>query len=536
MAKTPTQALELDKEKLVTRVEKSGERYLFFYGEGFRYEKLPVGTRVVYPPPPLPPIEDVDAAIEQALENPLDADPLSAQLRAGMKLTIAFDDISLPLPPMRSPDIRKRVIEKVVAKATERGVEDIHLIAALGLHRSMTPGELRGILGRKLFNQFHPDRLYNFDAEDKENLIVLGKTSHGQEVEISRRVGESDLLVYVNINLVSMDGGEKSINTGLVSYRSIRHHHNVNTLMHSESYMDPTRSALHDACQGMQTVVDENLKVFKIETAINTNAFPSVLRHLQMQESEWKIWDRATFHANRLSLDRMPFQLRWNIFQKMKSPYGMTDIAAGATAPVHDQILSSVYRQQAVPVSGQADVMVLGMPYLSPYNVNSYLNPILVHVLGVGYVFNLYRGKPLVRRGGVMIFTHPLEERFNETHHPSYVDFYNNVLTETRDAAEIESRFEEEFAHNQRYIDLYRNSYAYHGVHPFYMWYWACYGQDYLGRIIVVGAKDKAVADRLGYETAPNMEVALAMAQDTVGNNPEISMYHFPPIFLCDVD
>lgn len=536
MATTLVQAPELNREKLVTRVEKPGQRYMFFYGEGFRYETLPVGTRVIYPPPPLPPIDDVDRAIEDALENPLDADPLSAQLRAGMKLTIAFDDISLPLPQMQSPDIRRRIIEKVVAKAAEHGVEDIHLIAALGLHRSMTPGELRSILGRKLFNQFHPDRLYNFDAEDQENLVVLGETSHGQEVEISRRVAESDLLVYVNINLVSMDGGQKSISTGLVSYRTIRHHHNVDTLMHSESYMDPTRSALHDACQGMQSVVDENLNVFKIETSINTRSFPTVLRHLQMQESDWNILDKTIFHTNRFSLDLMPYKLKWNIFQKVRSPYGMTDIAAGATDPVHDQILNSVYRQQAVPVKGQADIMVFGMPYLSPYNVNSDLNPILIHVLGVGYVFNLYRGKPLVRRGGVMIFTHPLDKRFNTTHHPSYIDFYDNVLSQTRDPAEIEKRFEEEFAYNPRYIDLYRNSYAYHGVHPFYMWYWACYGQDYLGRIIVVGARDKEVADRLGYETAPNLEVALAMAQDTVGTSPEITMYHFPPIFLCDVD
>ena len=34
--------------------------------------------------------------------------------RPGMKLTIAFDDISLPLPPMRSPDIRQRIIEAVL--------------------------------------------------------------------------------------------------------------------------------------------------------------------------------------------------------------------------------------------------------------------------------------------------------------------------------------------------------------------------------------------------------------------------------------
>ncbi|MFQ5874752.1 MAG: lactate racemase domain-containing protein [Dehalococcoidia bacterium] len=528
--------LELDREKLVTYVDSPKRRYLFHYGEGFRYERLPVGTRVIYPPPPIPGIEDVDGAIEDALENPLGSDPLSAQLKPGIKVTIAFDDISLPLPPMQSPDLRRRVVEKVLAKLAEHGIDDIHLIAALGLHRPMTPRELKGVLGPRVFKAFYPDRLYNFDGEDKENLVVLGKTSQGHEVEMSRQVAESDLLIYVNINLSSMDGGHKSINTGLVSYRTIRRHHNVHTLMHCESYMDPTRSALNDACEEMGSVVEENLRVFKIETAVNSNTFPWILGHLQKPEWDWRVWERAVFHTNKVSLDRMPFRLRWSIFQHLRAPYDLLDIAAGSTTPVHEKILNSVFRQQAVPVKGQADVVVMGLPYLCPYNVNSYLNPILVHTLGLGYAFNLYRGKPLVRRGGVVIFLHPLEERFNALHHPSYIDFYNNVLPQTRDSWEIEKRFEEEFAYNERYIRLYRNSYAYHGVHPFYMWYWACYGQDYVGRVIVAGAKDGKVAERLGYDTAPNLQAALEMARDTVGTSPEITMYHFPPIFLCDVE
>jgi len=536
MKDSVTTSPELDKGKLVSYVQSPRERYLLHNGEGFLYERLPIGTRLLYPPPPLPAIEDVDGAIEQALENPLECDPLSAQLKPGMRVTIAFDDISLPLPPMQRPDLRQRIIEKVLEKLTRAGVEDIHLMAALGLHRRMTPGELKRALGTKVFNAFHPHRLYNFDAEDKENLVLLGQTPRGDEIEISRRVAESDLLIYVNINLSSMDGGHKSINTGLVSYRTIRRHHNVHTLMHCESYMDPTRSALHDSCNAMGALVEESLRVFKIETALNSNTFPSILGHLQKREADWSAWNRLVFGVKRPALAVAPFPLRWYIFQHLRSPYGLLDIAAGNTEPVHNRILETVFRQQAVPVKGQADVMVFGLPYLSPYNVNSLLNPILIHALAVGYTFNLYRGKPLVRKGGVMIFTHPLEERFTPTHHPSYIDFYNQVLPETRDPGEIERRFEDSFAHDPRYIRLYRESYAYHGVHPFYMWYWACYGQSYLGRVIVAGARDKRVAQRLGYDTAPDLSTALEMAKDTVGQNPSITMYHFPPIFLCDVE
>ena len=523
-----------DKAELVQYVG-DDSRYVFHQGESFRFERLPMGTRVIYPPPPQPAIEDMDGAIEEALENPMGADPLSAQLKPGMKVTIAFDDISLPLPPMARPDVRQLVIEKVVAKLTENGVDDIHLVAALGLHRRMTPGELRRSVGRRVFKQFHPDRLYNHDAEDKDNIVMVGETSHGEVVELPKRIVDSDLLIYVNVNLVAMDGGHKSISTGLMTYRALRHHHNVHTLMRSKSYMDPPNSALHDSCARMGAVVEEQIKVFKIETTLNTATFPAILSHLQKPEHLWRVWERAVFEANYRGLKVMPFAVRHKIFQGLRAPYGVTGIAAGATDPVHEHTLANLHQQQTVPVEGQADVLVYGLPYLSAYNVGAALNPILVHCNAVGYLFNLYRGKPLVRRGGVLIFMHPVENRFSKTQHPSYIDFYNQVLPETRDPVEIESKYEEEFATNPRYIDLYRHGNAYHGVHPFYMWYWACYGQSYLGRIIVVGAKDRSVTDRLGYETAPSLEAALEMAKDTVGASPEVTAFHLPPIFLCDV-
>ena len=536
MAKAPGVHEDLDRSKLVTFVDDPDARYVFHHGEGFRFERLPVGTRVIYPPPPLDPIVNLDDAIETALENPLGCDPFSAQLRSGMKVTIAFDDLSVPLPPMQTPDIRQRIIENVLSKLAEHGIDDIHIVAALGLHRRMTPGELKRVMGSRIFKAYHPDRLYNHDAEDSDNIVLVGKTTAGEVVELPSRIVESDLLVYVNVNLVSMDGGHKSIATGLTTYRTLRHHHNVHTLMHSTSYMDPQNSALHDSCGRMGAVVEDHVKVFKIETSLNSNTFPGLLGHLQKPEGEWQGWEKAVFSMNRRSMDLMPYRMRRRIFHSLKAPYGVTGIAAGVTGPVHERILENVFRQQAVPVKGQADVLLYGIPYLGAYNVDSILNPILVHCNAVGYFFNLYRGKPLIRRGGVLIFMHPLENRFHRVHHPSYIDFYQRVLTQTRDPEEIEQRYEEAFATDPKYIDLYRNSYAYHGVHPFYMWYWACYAQDYLGRIIVVGARDKEVADTLGYDTAPNLETALEMAQDTVGATPQVTTFHIPPIFMCDVE
>ena len=133
-----------------------------------------------------------------------------------------------------------------------------------------------------------------------------------------------------------------------------------------------------------------------------------------------------------------------------------------------------MHRQHLVEVQGQSDVAIMGVPFVGPYNVNSVMNPILAACMGLGYYFNSYRGNPVVRKDGAVILYHPVPDEFSQLHHPCYVDFFEEVLAESTDPATIEAKFEKQYAEDPWYIHLYRTSYAYHGVHPFYMWYWVC--------------------------------------------------------------
>jgi len=522
------------REACVVDVHEQSPPTLFHAGESFRLERLPVGSRIVYPPPPLPGLADVEAAIAAALDSPLGMEPLDALLRPGMRLTIAFDDISLPLPPMRAPDIRGRVIEQVLERAYRAGVEDIHLIAALALHRRMTPDELRRTVGQRVFAEFFPDRLYNHDAEDPNGIVRLGDTPHGEVVELSRRAAESDLLVYVNINLVTMDGGHKSVAVGLGTYASLRAHHTVRTLRHSRSFMDPARSELHRSAGRQGEVVESAVPVFHVETTLNNDMFGGPLRFLAKPEARWTPREQATFAALKRSTDRLPAKTRRAAFHKNVAPYAVTGVTAGAVAPVHDLTLERCAAQQAVEVRGQADVVTAGLPYVCPYNVNSVMNPVLVMCLGLGYFFNLYHGVPLVREGGALIFTHPVTREFHPVHHPSYVDFFEEVLSETTDPAEIERRYERAYAEDEWYRHLYRTSYAYHGVHPLYMWYWGAHALEHVGAVIFVGG-DPAACRRMGFWRADTLRDALEMAQQVVGRDPSVTHFHCPPLFYAEV-
>jgi hypothetical protein len=455
-----------------------------------------------------------------------------------MRLTICFDDVSLPLPPMRRPDIRQRVIEAVLDLAAEAGVDDVHLIAALALHRRMTEAELRHAVGDRVYDAFAPHGLlYNHDAEDPDNLAFLGTTPQGEEVEISKRAAESDLVVYVNINLVAMDGGHKSTATGLASYRSLRHHHNVATMQRSRSFMDRHSSELHTSNWRMGKVLrDAGVKIFQIEATLNNDTFGTSgpMSVLQKREWEWTARDRAAFVGMRAGLDRLPMKTRRKIFNSWLAPYGLTSVQAGEVEAVHDVTTENVFRQQLVTVEGQTDILTMGLPYICPYNVNSVMNPILVMCLGLGYFFNMYRGEPLVREGGVVIMSHPTPWEFHPVHHPSYIDFFEQVLADTTDPVEIEARYEKQYAEDEWYRHLYRTSYAYHGVHPFYMWYWGCHGLAHAGKVIIVGGETRSVR-RLGFTPASTLADALEMAEDVVGRQATITHLHNPPLVMADV-
>src|SRR3954447_19904517 len=311
---------ELPRPGFVLEVDRSTPPTLFWHGEGFRLERLPTGSRVIYAPEPIDPLKDPDEAIRQALLHPVgECDPLPALLRPGMKLTIAFDDISLPLPPMRPPDNRQRVIEAVLEMAADAGVDDVVLIAALALHRRMHDYELRHALGDRVYDAFEPNGLlWQHDAEDPDGMLWIGKTDKGEDVEINKRAAESDLIVYVNINLVAMDGGHKSVATGLASYKSLRHHHNVKTMQHSRSFMDQEHSELHTSNWRMgRFIANCGVKVFQIETTLNNDTFgqDGPMAVLAKREWEWSTRDRASFIGLQQGVKLLKLASRRKAFQ-----------------------------------------------------------------------------------------------------------------------------------------------------------------------------------------------------------------------------
>jgi lactate racemase len=317
-----------------------------------------------------------------------------------MRLTIVFDDISLPLPQMATPDIRQRIIEAVLELAAARASTTSSSIVANALHRRMTAGELKRCVGERVFRSFFPDHLTNHDAEDRDNLLHLG-TDRSTARTSRSTAGRRERPHRLRQHQPRRDGRRAQVRARRPGeLPQPAPHHNVHTIEHSRSMNDPRHSAMHHSYDAHGAPARRAREVFTIETTLNNDTFPSELGFLNKREWEWSLKDQAAYLAAKRVNELAPAKLRRKIWHSDRRALRVTGVNAGETEAVHERTLANVYRQQLTEIDGQADILVFGLPYICPYNVNSIMNPILVMCLGLGYFFNMYRNKPIVREGG----------------------------------------------------------------------------------------------------------------------------------------
>jgi len=103
-------------------------------------------------------------------------------------------------------------------------------------------------------------------------------------------------------------------------------------------------------------------------------------------------------------------------------------------------------------------------------------------------------------------------------HHPSYPDVWENVLSRTRDAYEIERLYTDRYATDPRFIDLYRNHYAFHPIHGIFATQ-PLRRLKHCGRVLVAGIENPALARHVGFEPAASVAAALGMAAELHGKN-----------------
>ena len=509
--------------------------YLTFSGNSIINAKLPDHADVLYAPPPMKGItrRDVPAAVEHAFRNPLGMEPLDKHVDSSSRVLIAFDDNCQPFPETILPDIRQQSLEVLIPMLYACGVkkENIRLVCAVALHRKMKKHELARMVGPKIMSEFYPQQLDNFDAEDPDDLVDLEDTDEGERVRICKGVVEADLVIYVDSVQIPLNGGHKSVAVGLGTYASITNHHHPKMTDEVPHVMQPDGSHMHDCIERMSRVVLKHSRIMVMEAVMNNATYPGYSTYLGKPNDKCSFFEKILKAATPTAMAITPEPLRRAFLRNVRSIYDPIEINAGSIDAVHPRTLELMKEQLGIPEPKQYDALVFGLPDLSPYAVDARINPVLVVSDVLGYVFNWFYRRPLVKRGGVVIILNPVFEVFHPEYHVSYERFYEEVLSATSDPFEMREQFQDKYAFDEHFIDCYRNRFAHHGCHPFTVWYWATYALKYLSKVILVGPPDDKAAKKLGVSWAPNLDRALAEARELSGE--DVVGLTIPPFFYA---
>ena len=341
---------------------------------------------------------------------------------------------------------------------------------------------------------------------------------------------DSDLVIYVDSIQIPLNGGHKSVAVGLGSYRSIAGHHAPEMTATDPHVMQPEGSHMHSSIERISRVVQRHCRIMVMEAAMNNATYPWHLRFLGKPAERCGVIERVARSVTPVAMRWLPEFVRRKVMRAMRTNYLPTAINTGAIDDVHPRTLDAMKNALQINAPGQYDTIVFGLPDLSPYAIDARINPVLVISDVLGYVFNFFYNKPLVRRGGVVIIHNPVFEVFHHEYHVPYKMFYEEVLAVTNDPFEMKEKFQEKYATDDTFRECYRHKYAYHGFHPFTVWNWSTYALKYLSRTILVGPKDDTQARRLGVNWAPDIDHALDQARELTGGN-HIAALTMPPFF-----
>lgn len=163
--------------------------------------------------------------VREALSRP-GADLGGFLAGAESPLLVVINDATRPTPSAEVLSIIRDGLEVWLGDAGHR----LSFVIATGTHRSPLPAEIERLVGVD-FARDHADRIFVHDAGDDKNLVYLGRTSRGVEVEVNRSLVEARSVIVINSvephYFAGYTGGRKSIVPGLAGYRTVRGNHHL---------------------------------------------------------------------------------------------------------------------------------------------------------------------------------------------------------------------------------------------------------------------------------------------------------------------
>jgi nickel-dependent lactate racemase len=162
-----------------------------------------------------PPVDDEVAAVQAALEHPVEGPPLRELIRPGASVAISICDATRPQPRRPMLAAIARVLHGIVRP------EDVVVLIATGTHASSSDEQRREMLGDEVLRDW---RVVDHDARDADRLRDLGSIE-GVPVWLAREWLDADVRITTGFVephfFAGFSGGPKMVAPGLAGLETV---------------------------------------------------------------------------------------------------------------------------------------------------------------------------------------------------------------------------------------------------------------------------------------------------------------------------
>ena len=176
-------------------------------------------------------LPEPQAAVREALRQPIGSRPLSELLRPSDRVAIVISDMTRPVP-------NRVLLPPILETAAAAGIprEQVVIVNGTGMHRADTRDELLAMVGQEILDSY---RIAQHDARDRGSLAFVATSARGVEVGVNAEYLRADVRIltgFVEPHIFAgYSGGGKAVLPGIAGADIIMSNHGVDMLNHPKA-------------------------------------------------------------------------------------------------------------------------------------------------------------------------------------------------------------------------------------------------------------------------------------------------------------
>jgi hypothetical protein len=451
---------------------------------------------ILRPPAPREALDDVPAAVREALLFPLGGPPLEDLVTRGGTATVVIEQPSLPIPSaLHGP--RHAAIAAAVDELERLGVAHITILVAGGLLRRTAPREI-GLLVPPEFRRRFRGRVVVHDTE-ADDLVEVG-SSGSILLRVNPALVETDLVVTVTAAETVLHGGPSAL-VGAAGTEALR-------AASALSLLEPTSAPGWRLAVELERLLGLQVPVIGVSLALN---LPRIAGSLAGYPQDQAAIERMLRSRARRALQLAPTAVRQRMLDRVPREQTAVAVYAGRPSVAHAEALLRATMFRGTELTEPLDAIVLGIPSTTPFVPRERPNPVSAAYLGLGLALRMWRNAPPVRQGGTVILVHPFTRRFPAPTQTPYRALFFEPHT-ARDVDALRAA-EQAAASDTQAVAAYRAGHTCHPLQPFVEWEACDVAKERLGAVLIAGCRDSLAARQLGLVPVHGLGAALEMAR-----------------------